>query len=198
MGGTSSRSSSSAGPSAPNTARRIAPRVIRSHRLQRFELAALRPGRDLAHHLVFDDVLVASHPLAVKRRAPPICGARRSSSPARLNVDPGPNTSPRNRPRCRAFDQIGARAEHVLNQDWVADHHRMAQDRQIHADTRCRTVGPERQTFAWFEAKNATPWTGFGIRGLAVAVPTRLSPLPCIPPFLLRKTAWRHPDSIGL
>ena len=46
------------------------------HRLERFELAAFGPGRDLAHHLFFDDAVVAAHPLAVKRRAPAVCGAR--------------------------------------------------------------------------------------------------------------------------
>jgi hypothetical protein len=38
------------------------------HRLERFELAAFGPGRDLARHLFFDDAVVAAHPLAVKRR----------------------------------------------------------------------------------------------------------------------------------
>ena len=35
------------------------------------------PARcDLAHHLLFDDLLVASHPPAVKHAGPPPCGAR--------------------------------------------------------------------------------------------------------------------------
>jgi hypothetical protein len=34
----------------------------------------------------------------------------------------------------RAFDQIAARGEQILDQDRVPDHDRLAEDRQIHCD----------------------------------------------------------------
>ena len=55
---------------------------------------ALRPRSDFAHHLFFDDVLVAFSHASRETAGPPICGAPKVSSPARLNVEPGPNASP--------------------------------------------------------------------------------------------------------
>ena len=183
MGGSRPRSSSSAGPSAPNTARRIALRVMRDHRLQCFELAALRPGRDLAHHLVFDDVLVASHPLAVKRREHQFA-AREEFVAGKAERRPGAECLAEDPAPCRAFDQIAARAEHILNQDWVADHHRLAEERQIDGDTALPYRRPRAANIPCVAAKNAMPWTVFGIRGpggsrTGSVVAVAMSFLPC-------------------
>jgi hypothetical protein len=82
------------------------------------------------HHLFFDDVLVASRPLPVKRRDHQFA-AREKCVAGKAERRPGTECLPEMPRTCRTFDQIGARTEHILNQDWVADHHRLAKERKI-------------------------------------------------------------------
>ena len=125
------------------------------HRLQRFELAAFGPGRDLAHHLFFDDAVVAAHPLAVKRRRQQFAAlavfvagkAERRARTERFADRPGP--------RRGAFDQLGAGVEQLLGQDRVVDHHRMVVARQIHSHhVAAIPTGRRRQT-----SRGSTPGT---------------------------------------
>ena len=65
----------------------------------------------------------------------------------------------------RAFDQIAASAEYIFDQDWVADHHRLAEDRQIDGERAAITSAQTRDTTSHSAVKNTMPWMVFGIRG---------------------------------
>ena len=156
------------------------------HRLQRFELPALGPGRDLALDLFFDDAVVAAHPLAVERRrqqfaaiAVLVAGeAERRSRPERSTDRPVP--------RRRTLDQLGAGAEQLLGQRRVVDHHRVVVVGQVDAhDVAAVALG--RCCRTWRGSAPGTGQSGSASESgdRAATAPARSSPLPCLPFQLL-------------
>ena len=103
----------------------------------------------------------------------------RSSSPARLNVDPGPNASP----RCPAPVGRSIRSLLAVNTSLTKIGSLITTARPKSGKltvNACRTVGAEEQTFPALQTRTRCPAGSSVSVVLAVAVPPRLSLLPCL------------------
>ena len=92
-----------------------------------FQLPALRPVLDFAHHFFFDDRFIARHPLAVKGRDEQL-----ASSTVLVAVEAeGGTRSEHSAEVGRPADEVTAGGEEILDQDGVADDEGLAEDRQV-------------------------------------------------------------------
>jgi hypothetical protein len=76
-------------------------------------------------------MLIASHPIAMKRREHQLSARDELIT---LEVEHRSWTHDVAEIVLRPPEQIPAGAERVLEQDWVADHHCLTEDRQIHGE----------------------------------------------------------------